>query len=121
METPWSRAKKLRSTLQEEKLGKLPGGRQHPGSGRFWRFHRDGRLHDFLIEARTNEKPTVDTYRISRKEFLRIKQEALQTPPGLLPGMQIQIQDLNLIVIELQVFQDMIVRLITYEGEASEE
>lgn len=85
-------------------------------SGRFWRWKRDAILHEFLVEARTTEKPDSDTYRISRKEFLLIRQEALQTPPGLLPAMAVQIQDLHLMVTELSVFQGREIRLVELEA-----
>lgn len=112
MDTPWSRARKARHLQQEESLNQLQGGRKTPGSGRIWRFPRDGRLWDFLIEARTTIK---ESYRIQKHEFLQMKQEAITTPPGLMPGMQIDLQDLKLIVIELHVFQDMCARLVALE------
>ena len=86
----------MKSTAQEERLGKMDGGAQHPGSGRIWKFKRDGRIHEFLIEASTTEK---HTYCIDKREFMEIRKEGLRVPPGLLPGMQITIQDLDLIAI----------------------
>lgn len=114
IETPWNRAKKSRSTRQEQRLGKLEGGTQTPSSGRLWRWHRDGKLREFLIEARTTEKRS---YAIDRDEWSHIRHEALKTPPGLLPGMQIDIQDLSLIAIELTHFQDLYARLIDLEAQ----
>jgi hypothetical protein len=113
METPWSRARRTRSSKQEGRIGKMEGGSKQVNSGRLWRWKRDGILHEFLIEARTTE---AGSYKISGDEFLKIRREGLQTPPGLLPGMQIDIQDLSLMVIELSAFQDLYVRLLELEA-----
>ena len=112
METPWTRAKKTKSQLQEKSIGRMEGGKQQVNSGRFWRWKRDGILHNFLIEARTTD---AESYRIERKEFVQMRKQALQTPPGLLPGMQIDIQDLSLMCIETSAFQDMNLRLVELE------
>jgi hypothetical protein len=53
-------------------LGQLEGGRTQVNSGRFWNFKRDGKIYEFLIEARTNEKPSVKSYRIEKDEWLRL-------------------------------------------------
>lgn len=115
IETPWVRAKKTKSQKQEERLGKMEGGQKQNNSGRFWRWKRDARLHNFLIEARTTD---AGSYKIDKKEFQAIRREAMQTPPGLLPGMQIDMGDLYLIVIELSAFHDLSMRLLALE-EAS--
>lgn len=112
METPWTRARKLRSQLQEERLNTLPGGQKSVNSGRFWRWPRDGRIYDFLIEARTNEKPGTKGYRIDKQEFLDLKRQAIREPGGMLPAMQITMDELDLIVIELNTFHDMLARLM---------
>lgn len=108
-ETPWSRARKARHEIQEEKIGKLPGGKRQVNSGRLWRWKRDGILHDFLVEARTTEK---GSYRISRNEFLKIRHEALQTQGGLLPSMQVDLDGLSLMVIELSAFNQLYSELL---------
>jgi hypothetical protein len=112
-ETPWQRARKTKSQRQEERIGRLPGGSQQVNSGRHWRWKRDNKLHEFLIEARTTDNKT---YSISKDEFQKIRTEALKTPPGLLPGMQIDIQGLSLLVMELTAFQDLQARLIDLEA-----
>ena len=115
METPWVRAKKkTKSQRQEERLGKMDGGKKQNNSGRLWRWKRDAVLHNFLIEARTSD---TNSYRIDRSEFLDIRKEARQTPPGLLPAMQIDLGDLHLMVTELQAFQDREMRIIELEGQ----
>lgn len=117
MSTPWDRARKRKSELQEQRNAKLEGGSKQVNSGRFWRFKRDNILHEFLIESRTTDK---GSYSVSKEEFQRVKQDALQTPPGLLPGMQVDIQDLSLIVMELKDFQEREIRLIQLEAEREE-
>lgn len=117
LSTPWERARKRRSQKQEERNGNLVGGSKQLNSGRIWRFKRDNKLWNFLVESRTNEKAGADTYRISRKEFLQIEQEAFQTPPGLLPAMQIDIQELQLFVMRLTAFQQLFERIISLEAE----
>jgi len=113
METPWTRARKMRHELQEQRLGRTEGGERSVNSGRFWRWKRDGRLHEFLIECRTTEN---GSYRIDKKEFLDMRKEALSTPPGLLPAMQIDIQELQLFCIELQAFNDIYTRMISLDA-----
>jgi hypothetical protein len=108
METPWNRARKLRTVLQEERLNTLPGGRKGVNSGRFWRWPRDGRIFDFLVEARTNEKPGAKSATINKAEWLTLKREALSQPGGMLPAMQITMDEVDLIVIDLKDFSGMI-------------
>src|SRR4051812_19158106 len=117
METPWVRARKRRSQSQEERNGKIPGGSKQINSGRIWRFKRDNKLYDFLVESRTNEKPSVKSYRIEKDEFLQIENEAFATPPGLLPAMQVDIQDLQLMVIRFTHFQQLLKTIIDQEAE----
>lgn len=109
METPWSRARKQRHELQENRIGRTPGGEKSVNSGRIWRWKRDGKLHEFLVEARTTQ---AESYRIERKEFLNIRREALQTLPGLLPSMQIDIRELSLLLIQLKDFNDLYSELL---------
>jgi hypothetical protein len=118
METPWSRARKKRHERQEERIGNMDGGSKQANSGRFWRWKRDAILHDFLIEARTTE---AGSYRIEGKEFQAIEKQAIQTPPGLLPGMQIDIGDLQLITIRLSDFQNFLLRLKKLEAQVEQE
>lgn len=117
LETPWSRARKLRSTQQEERISKAPDGRKQVNSGRFWRWKRDGIIWNFLIEARTTEK---DTYSISEKEFQSIRREAITTPPGLKPAMQIDVGKTSLWVMELRDWEDVQVRLAWLESQHGE-
>ncbi len=111
-DTPWARAKKTKSQRQEERIGNMEGGGKQVNSGRFWRSKRDNTLHNFLVEARTTD---AGSYRIEKKEFLAIKRNGLETPPGLLPSMQIDLGELHLFVMELSAFQDLSVRLLELE------
>lgn len=118
METPWTRARKMRHEIQEDKIGNLPGGSKQVNSGRIWRWKRDGILHGFLIEARTTEKKS---YRIDKMEFLSIRREGLQTPPGLLPGMQIDLGELSLMVVQLSDFNDLFSELLKLREQVGEQ
>ena len=91
----------------------MEGGSKQINSGRFWHSRRDNKLYDFLIEARTTE---AESYRIEREEWLQMRRDAIREPPGMKPGMQISIKDLDLIVVELNHFHDMQVRLVALEA-----
>jgi hypothetical protein len=91
----------------------MEGGKRQANSGRLWRWKRDAILHDYLIEARHTD---AGSYRIERAEFLQLRKQALQTPPGLLPAMQVDLGDLHLMVTELQVFQDAQIRILELEA-----
>ena len=99
LETPWQKQLKSKHRRQEDRLQKT-----HPASGRLWRWKRDGRFFDFLIEARTTNS---SSYSISYDEWLGLKRNAHQTPPGCMPAMDIEIKDVNLIVVERDVFEEM--------------
>jgi len=99
MELPWERAKKkTRSQRQEERLGKK--GRPQINSGRTsWRSKRDAVLYDrLLVEARTTESNSIS---IHGSEWKDIRRQAMQTPPGLLPAMHLEIgNDVRLLVLD---------------------
>jgi hypothetical protein len=113
VEPPWRRARKQRHRRQEERLARTTGGQQGIASGRLWRFKRDGKLYGFLIEARDTQ---TSGYRIEYDEFKRITTDAYRTPPGLLPAMQIDIKDLQLMTIRLTDFQSLMTRLRNAEA-----
>ena len=94
------------------------GGSQHPGSGRFWQWKRDGILWNFLIEARTTES---ESYRVSAKEFQDIRREAVTTPPGLKPAMQIDIGETRLWLMELRDWDEIYTRLAYLESQHGED
>jgi hypothetical protein len=110
---PWRDKLKSRHQQQEEGLQVT-----HPASGRLWRWKRDGRFFDFLIEARTTDS---GSYSISAKEWRSIKRDALQTPPGCMPAMDIQIEDVSLIAIEKTVFEEIFNELVNLQALAGRE
>jgi len=116
MEIPWEKAKKTKSQRQEERNAKLPDGKLQINSGRStWTSKRDntlGRIYRFLVESRTTEK---GSFTIQKREFLDLRKQAFQTPPGLLPMMQPDIQELSLVVIELKDFQEFQARMVELE------
>jgi len=112
LQTPWTRARKLKYEQQEQRLNSLPGGQKGVNSGRFHRFPRDGRIYDFLVETRTNQKPGAKSATISKDEFLQLRRQALEQPGGMKPGMQITIDELDLFVMDLADFTSMYERLI---------
>jgi hypothetical protein len=112
LDTPWTRARKLKSQNQEERLDRTEGGKKGVNSGRFWRWKRDGMIREFLVEARTTD---AGSYRIEKAEFEQIMREGLHEAGGALAAMQIDIQDLHLIVIRLSEFESMYTRLIELE------
>lgn len=117
MKTPWEQASAARRAKRhEERIGKLPGGKKQINSGRVWFSRRDNTLHGFLIEARHT---SADSYRIERKEFEQITQQAVTTPPGLLPGLMPDINGLRLIVIREDDFIYMQEYIGALEGRIS--
>jgi len=117
METPWSRAKKTRSQLQEEGLGKR--GRPQINSGRTaWTSKRDAQIYNrLLVEARTTERGSIS---ISYSEWKDIRRQALQTPPGLLPAMHLEIQDVRLLVLDDRDANEFFTRMEYLEGRVRE-
>lgn len=119
LETPWNRARGItKSQRQEKKLGKMPEAHEQVNSGRFWRWKRDGIVWNFLVEARTTDK---ESYAIKGKEFRSIRREAITTPPGLKPAMQIDIGDVSLWVMELSDWEAVYTRLIDVEARLGEQ
>lgn len=119
MQTPWERArKKTKSQRQEERLGEFQGSRRQPGSGRIPGLSRDARMFDnFLVEARTTD---ARSYAVGVDEFQKITQEALRTPPGCLPAMQVTIQGVELWVMRLADQDAQQIEISTLRKEVSE-
>jgi hypothetical protein len=113
LSTPWDRAKKLRYQKQEERLSKLPGGQKGVNSGRIWNFKRDGRLYDFLIEAKDTQSAQ---YILKLTDWQALAKDAVRVPPGLRPAMQVTIQNTDLVVISLRDFQDLKQQAIELEA-----
>lgn len=113
LDPPWKNKLKSRNQQQEQGLQVT-----HPASGRLWRWKRDGRFYDWLIEARTTE---AGSYTIKRDEWQDIKRQALQTPPGCMPAMNIEIQDVSLIVVERDTFEELFNELVSLAALAGKE
>lgn len=109
----------MRYQIQEERLNSLPGGQKGINSGRLRPFKRDGRIYDFLIETRINQKPGAKTATISKQEFQELRRQALGQPGGMKPGMQITIDDLDLMVVDLADFTDMYNYLVELSARES--
>lgn len=115
MDTPWDRAKaQQKSQKQEKRIGNLPGGRKQINSGRNWFSKRDVRLGGYLVEARITD---AQSYTIKKKEFEQITSEAIQTPPGMLPAMMLEIAGLRLVVTREQDHMFMEQRVGILEGD----
>lgn len=113
LETPWQRARRTRHEDQEIRNGSQPGTSRQVNSGRFWRWKRDNIMHEFLVETRRTD---AGSYRVDAKEFREIEKDALHTPPGLLPGIQVDIRDLRLFIMRDSDFQQMNLRLRELEA-----
>lgn len=114
MKTPWNKDKRPKYQQQEQRTAKKKGGRQQINSGRTWSSLRDVSLKTLLgtvlIDNKTTDKAS---YRITKDEFLALKRDANRTPPGCHPGMQIDIQDLRLLVIEEALWDEIMERAET--------
>jgi hypothetical protein len=90
--TPWRQAASgRRARKSEEQAARDEGGRRQPSSGSKWFAKGDVRANGFLIEDRLTDNAS---YSITAKEWLKITQSALQTPPGLRPQMRLTIAGL---------------------------
>ena len=71
------------------------------------------------MEARTTKNKT---YAINAEEFLKIRREAITTPPGLKPGMQVDFEGINLSLwaMELSDWEAVYTRLINLESRLNE-
>ena len=120
-ETPWRKATdNQRSQRQEARLAGRPGGKKQLNSGRQWFAKRDVTLNGFLVEARTTR---AASYTISSVEFKKLVRDAIGTPPGQLPAMQIDFDQgdpLHLFVMRLQDHEAMVVEMGLMRGTIEE-
>jgi hypothetical protein len=118
-ETPWDRARKTRSQLQEERLGNTEGGSKQLNSGRTsWRSKRDAVYREFLVEARSTES---GSYTVKAEEWRNLRKEAFQTPPGCLPMIQVELQELTLAVVDFNYLHDLQMELLSYRERAEDD
>lgn len=115
LEAPWNRARKSKSELQEQRLGKTEGGSKQINSGRStWTSPRDnivGRVYRFLVEARTTDR---GSYSISHREFTDLTKQAVRA--DLLPMIQLDIKDQQLAIIRLRELDQLQNELIDALG-----
>lgn len=71
-----------------------------------------GRVYKFLVEGRITDS---GSYRVERKEFLELRKQAYQSPPGLLPMFRLDIAGLRLVVIEEKDMDEMQTRMLDLE------
>jgi hypothetical protein len=117
MATPWERAKQQRYEKQERRTGKMPGARPQVNSGRIWSSLRDARIDSFIGRLLIDNKSTENkSYSITRDDWLALKRDANRTPPGCLPALQIDIQDVHLMVFELSTWDELVEYVLTLEN-----
>jgi hypothetical protein len=111
VDSPWERSLKSRSKQQEERTAKMPGARPQVNSGRIWSSLRDNKLTSFigmfLIDNKTHDDLEKQSYRIDYNEWKSLRRDANRTPPGCLPALQIDLQDISLFVIELSTWEEI--------------
>jgi hypothetical protein len=120
---PWRRMDaQRRSQRQELRNARLPGGRKQINSGRAgWFSKRDNRLGGYLVETRGTD---TGSYRLSVAEWEALVRDAMSTPPGQLPAIQLDIGNHQLFIKRLQdevFFQGEIDRLMLDVEERDKE
>lgn len=109
MNTPWGQAKKTRSELQERRTGNKPGHRKQVNSGRRWHSLRDAIQNSPIGRVLIDNKDTEDSsYRITLGDWKDLKTHANRTPPGCQPGLQIDIRNLRLMVVEERTWDEVV-------------
>ena len=118
-ETPWIRARKSNSAQQEQRFAR-GRGRQQPNSGRRWHSPGDVTLNSFigriLVDNKTHDNPEKQSYRITRDEWLKLRTQANRTPPGCSPALQIDIQELHLLAMELDLWDEIVEYVMRLEA-----
>jgi hypothetical protein len=115
MKTPWQQAKaQQKSQRQESRIGDMASGKKQVNSGRHWFSKRDVRLGGFLVEARITD---AKSYSVNGEEFSKLTRDAMQTPPGMLPAMALEIQGQRLIVMREEDFLFMEERVGILDSE----
>jgi hypothetical protein len=116
MTTPWERAKEVRYVKQEKRTAKMPGGRPQVNSGRIWSSLRDAKISSFIGRLLVDCKSTeAGSYTISEADWLALKKDANQTPPGCLPALQIDIRDVHLMAFELSTWDALVEYVMNLE------
>lgn len=106
--TPWEDVNKRRYQKQEKRTSKLPGARPQVNSGRIWSSLRDNKLKSFIGLLLIDNKDTEDgSFRFLKTKWLELRRDANRTPPGCHPCLQVDIQDISLMVVESELWQDI--------------
>jgi len=117
MKTPWQQVKESRSQLQEKRTARKPGARSQINSGRTWSSKGDVVLNSPIGRILIDNKDTEDaSYRITEDDWRKLKKQANQTPPGCQPGLQIDIRNLRLLVIEEATYDEIVKYILTLES-----
>ncbi len=98
METPWKRVQQSKAgRIRERTFAGATGAKQQPNSGSLWFARGDSILNrEYLVDNKITDK---GSFTIVKQEFLALAQDAIRTPPGLLPALQPTIQGLELWVV----------------------
>lgn len=117
LKTPWQRAKETRSQKQEKGFAKRTGARPQINSGRVWSSLRDVTLNSFLGKLLVDNKDTESgSFTIRKDKWEELKRDANRTPPGCVPALQVDIQDLHLLVIGLSTWDEAMEHIMYLEG-----
>lgn len=118
MSTPWERAKKQRYEKQEQRTARMPGGRAQVNSGRIWSSLRDAKIDSFIGRLLVDNKSTeAGSYTVKKSDWLDLRKDANRTPPGCLPALQIDIQDIHLMTFELATWDQLVEYVLTLEDK----
>jgi hypothetical protein len=119
--TPWDRAKEKTESKshKQERTFARGRGRQQPNSGRRWHSPGDVMLDTFIgrimVDNKTHDDPEKKSFRIIYDEWMKLRSQAMRTPPGCVPALQIDLQDLHLFVMELGLWDEIISHIMMLE------
>jgi hypothetical protein len=115
MSLPWKLGKKPYEK-QETRTAKKAGARQQPNSGRGRRKGDVIRVTPYGTFLYDNKGRGHRGYHLSAGDFLKLKKQANQEPPGCIPVFQIDLElphskPVRLVVLEEDVFDELLDRL----------
>jgi hypothetical protein len=123
VKAPWGQSSKQAYQKQEARISAKPGARAQINSGRTWKSLRDvveqTPLFHILFDCKG---PKVEgeetTFKLEPKKWRELRRDANRTPPGCVPGYQLDLApDVRLVVIDEATWDDFnaIVRLRTMQ------
>lgn len=117
MKKPWTTRNDPKYAQQERRTARKPGARAQVNSGRTWSSLRDVKqsspLGHVLIDNKTTD---AESYRVTKTDFKSLKRDANRTPPGCHPALQVDLQELRLLVIEEDLWDEILEYVRTLEG-----